>query len=502
MTRPGTFRINLSLVIIVVGLTAISALHYLTPISLFSLHNVYRSLYYLPIIYAAFVFGLPGGVVTALTAGVLYAPHVMLYVGALPTEATNDLLEIMVFAVVGSAVGWVSDAERGQQRRLEATAQELSASNAELEERAQAYRAMQEYTANVLDSLSCGVVTLDPEGRVSTCNLTATRMLGRSPAGLLPAEALGREIGSRLAEGEMPAYFQAELAGRPVGVHAARLRAQDGRLFGTVVVLDDLTEVKGLEEQVRRAEALAAVGRLAGGLAHEIRNPLGIVRASAQMLFDEVADPGVKECTQVIRQEVDRVNDLIQQLLDFSCPRPVVKSPLEVSKVVEGVVSLVQAYATQQGVAIETRLEPALPPVNGDEERLRQSLVNLLLNAVQAMPKGGRVLVEASHRKGDARAPYPCAVEIAVADQGHGIPREDLPRVFEPFFSTKAHGTGLGLAIALQVAHEHGGDILVESQVGKGSTFHVIIPCEGTVAADTPALPPEDINVDRAVQGQ
>lgn len=473
----GAMQRHRDLWLVGVALALITLLHYFTPLSYFFLHNLYRRLYYLPIIYAAVRWGLRGGLLTALVAGLLYAPHVMLYLGRLPVEATNDLLELLLFALVGALTGVLADAERRERARYQAASHELQVSYRELEARAAALEAMRLYIANVLDSLSSGVVTVDREGIVTTTNPMARRILGDCVGQPFDAH-LNAEIAARLGEGILPRYFQTTQGQSPLGVHLAALTSQDGTTLGQVIVLDDLTEVRRLEEQVRRADRLAALGRLAGGLAHEIRNPLGIVRAAAQMLASEAKAPELQEYTTVIRQEVDRVEKLIQELLDYARPRHLALQPLALGPLVADVAARLQSYAAPRQATIATDIAPDLPLVQGDAERLRQCLVNLIMNAVQAMPRGGSVAIrcQPSAPASSAGDAAPAAVTIAISDQGEGIAPDDLGRIFEPFFSTKAQGAGLGLAVVQQIVQEHGGEIGVTSIVGQGSTFTTRLP--------------------------
>ncbi len=454
--------------LIALALAITTYLHYSTNLTLMALHNVYRSLYYLPIIYAALRFGLWGGLLTALAASLLYAPHVMLYLGALPAQATNDLMEILLFDTAGVLTGLLADAERRQRRRYQAAATQLRASYHQLEERTAAIEAMQTYIANVLASLSCGVVTLDRRGRVTTSNPVAHALLGGDPIGRPLPGPLGAAIERRLSGGEGERYFQLPLGGRPVGVHLSPLQTGDGKTLGTVVVLDDLTEVKSLEEQVRRAERLSALGTLAGGLAHEIRNPLGIIGASAQMLQDELADAQTREYATVIRAESERIERLVQQLLNYARSEEAERQPLELSSLVGEVAALMEPYATQSGVNIAVESEGEPVRVDGNREKLRQGLINLTLNAIQSMPGGGRLRLTVARREGAA-----C---IEVCDQGEGIPPAARPHIFDPFFSTRDGGTGLGLAIVQRIVADHGGRIEVDSAVGCGTTFRLWLP--------------------------
>lgn len=221
--------------------------------------------------------------------------------------------------------------------------------------------------------------------------------------------------------------------------------------------------------QVQRGERLAALGRLASGLAHEIRNPLGIMRAAAQMLHRDLAhDARRAEYTAVIQAEVDRVDHLIEQLLAFARPRATQRTAVDVAALLERTLVLTHAYAEQHGVALYGDSAPDLPPVVADGELLLQALVNLVLNGVQATDAGGTVTIS-----GGAERSSVC---IAVRDTGRGIAPADLPHIFDPFFTTRAGGTGLGLSIVQQIATEHGGTVDVQNAPGAGALVMLRFP--------------------------
>jgi signal transduction histidine kinase len=268
-------------------------------------------------------------------------------------------------------------------------------------------------------------------------------------------------------------YRQIVVAQRHLGLHGSPLLGVQGEPAGTVLVLDDLTEVRALEEQMQRAQRLAALGRLAGGLAHEIRNPLGITRAAAQMLQRELAEHvSLGEYTEVIQTEIDRVDRLLDQLLAYARPVTLQRGPVDIPALIERTLTLTRAYATQHGVTLTSCAAGELPPVEGDAEMLHQALVNLLLNGIHASEPQGQVSVEAASE----REQVGNSMVLTVRDTGHGIAPDDIPHIFDPFFSTKVDGTGLGLSIVQQIVHEHGGTIQAHSQLGKGSRFVLRLP--------------------------
>ena len=261
-------------------LAVTTLLHYLTDIHFIPYHSIYRSLYYIPIAVAAVRFGRRGGVLTALTASVLYVPHIILSWGIMRADGVNDLLECAIFLFVGAFAGSLADAERRQRRRAQEAAQQLVAANTALQIQAAVAERMRASLASILESIDSGVLTLDVHGQVMTSNRAAQALLNGACTSDAP---LPLSIRDYLADGAH-GYRQVVVQGRQLGLHGSPLVGAQGETIGTVLVLDDLSELRALEEQVQRAQRLASLGRLAGGLAHEILNPLGITRAAAQML--------------------------------------------------------------------------------------------------------------------------------------------------------------------------------------------------------------------------
>lgn len=459
--------------VVVAGLAITTWLHYTTSPLLFDLHTVYRYLYFLPVVYAALRFGLWGGLLSGLAASLLFAPHIWFKFGHFPEESLNDLFVAVILTFVGLLTGALTDAERSQRRKQEAASAQLAHSLAQLEQRTAALEEMQRYISSVLASLSCGVITVDAAGRITTDNPMARTLLGSNLVGYPLPAALLDQSGSRF-----DGYHQLRLAGRPVGVHARPLTSGDGRQMGTVLVLDDLTEVKALEEQVQRAERLSALGTLAGGVAHEVRNPVGIIRASAQLMSSLPAvasDDDSQEYLHVITQEADRVDRLIEDLLGYARAGELSLAPVAVEELVRNTAARLASLAEQAGIGLAVQVEPELPQVAGDAGKLEQALLNLGLNAIAAIqaayppPEGGGRL--AFHV-----AQAPGGLSCVVSDNGQGMPDEVRAHIFDPFFTTRDDGTGLGLAIVQRIVADHGGAIEVASEPGQGATFTLWLP--------------------------
>jgi two-component system nitrogen regulation sensor histidine kinase GlnL len=349
----------------------------------------------------------------------------------------------------------------------------------------------------VLAGLPDAVIAVDAELRVFFWNTAAEELTGRSARraeGRMLKEvfagdaAIVRRLAETLATGESRSAADStiERVDRrelPVSLVTAALFAKDGTVAGAVAVLRDLSRIRQLEAEVRRGETLAAAGRMAVGLAHEIRNPLGAIRGAVQLLARELgSESPLQEYTSVLLTEVDRVNRIIEMLLDLARPVPVRPVPLNLHQLLERVALLTEETARTRQISIIRRYDPSLPPVLGDEDRLVQVFHNLVRNAMEAMGDGGkvtlatRVSLNPLFGKMDLGSGPRSMVEAQVIDEGSGIPSEARARVFDPFFTTKAHGLGLGLAICHQILEQHRGAIDIQSEEGRGTTVTCFLP--------------------------
>jgi two-component system, NtrC family, sensor histidine kinase HydH len=224
------------------------------------------------------------------------------------------------------------------------------------------------------------------------------------------------------------------------------------------------------EEAFRRSERLAALGQMTAGLAHELRNPLGTIRASAEMLTKKVAqgDAVASELAGFISSEVDRTNSLVTRFLDFARPLKLRRAPTNLNEVIDRALAELERRQPPIQVTMYRNYSPEIPPFLFDRELMQLVLFNLVLNAAQATPPGGAVTVKTRLLGED--------VEIAVIDRGEGIERKHFESIFNPFFTTKPDGVGLGLAIVSKIVDEHGGKIVIESEPSKGSVFRVFLP--------------------------
>jgi two-component system nitrogen regulation sensor histidine kinase GlnL len=343
----------------------------------------------------------------------------------------------------------------------------------------------------ILSSVEEGVITLDRSGKVSFFNeaaeiltdLAASRALSLSFLRIFRKEPwLVELIKKSFPPKQESARGEGDLVSRwgkrvPVGVTVSPLLEPDGKCLGSILLVRNLTQHKELEEDLKRADRLAMVGTLAAGLAHEIRNPLGGIKGAAQLLRRSLdQDSSLIEYTDIMNREVDRVNLLIEQLLDLSRPAKLEIVPVNIHQVLEDVLSL--ELKTHAGPTVVKKLfDPSLPPIRGDRNRLTQVFLNLVKNGYQAMNGSGTLTITTRldtdrHVRGRGAEPSRF-IWVEIADQGVGIKDEDLLHIFSPFFTTKNSGTGLGLAVCYWIIKEHGGIIRVESIEGKGSTFKV-----------------------------
>ncbi|HZD79652.1 MAG TPA: ATP-binding protein, partial [Actinomycetota bacterium] len=225
------------------------------------------------------------------------------------------------------------------------------------------------------------------------------------------------------------------------------------------------------QRDIERAQQLATVGELASGVAHEIKNPLVGIANGLDLVMRRVgADPGLSPIADEMSRQLERIQGAIRDLLAYARPSDPTRAPTEVNRVAKRAATLVGPAAERRGVHVRTELNPAVSEIPADEELIRQALVNLLMNAVQASPPTKEVGVRT------VTAPEGAAIEVW--DRGRGITPRDLEHIFKPFYTTRHSGTGLGLSITREIVERHGGRLEVESEVGKGSTFRIILPRE------------------------
>lgn len=350
------------IIVLVLSIAGITLLHYTTGTHQHFYHDIYQRLYYLPIIFSAFWFGLRGGLAASVVISVLYAFHIVFQLGAMPSTEIERFLEILLYNVVGGVTGYLAERERKLRVMHQEAAERLSES----------YRRLEEQTGRVLE----------------------------------------------------------------------------------------------IEEQLRRADRLSTLGELAAGMAHELRNPLSSIKGTAEILQGDYK-PGDRkyEFIGIMVKEVERLNRVVEEFLRFARPLPLQPTDVDLGEEISSVTHLLKGQAANIAMDI---IPFSIPKIKADREKLVQVFLNIVLNAIQAMPNGGRLTITASVSNG--------FVELSFRDTGPGIPEENRDRLFKPFFTTKSAGTGLGLAISNRIVEAHGGKITFESKVGMGTTFRVRLP--------------------------
>jgi two-component system NtrC family sensor kinase len=241
-------------------------------------------------------------------------------------------------------------------------------------------------------------------------------------------------------------------------------------------VKERTAELKKIHGQLFRSEKLASIGKLAAGVAHEINNPLTGVLTNASLLLEDLPDGDPKkEDVNVIVSETIRCREIVKRLLDFARQTKPQKKLTNINSLVDNIVLLVRNQTTFRNINIERKLEDSIPEIMADSDQIQQVIINFILNASDAMPNGGSLVIQS--RVMDNKE----YVELKFTDSGHGIPEENKNRIFDPFFTTKETGTGLGLSISYGIIEQHGGLIHVESELGKGTTFIVQLPIKAMV---------------------
>jgi two-component system sensor histidine kinase PilS (NtrC family) len=329
---------------------------------------------------------------------------------------------------------------------------------------------LQAFTSHIIDSLGAGLITTDLDGRVYLFNPAAKELTGRSAE-----EAVGsriEDIFTGLPSEPEDGHFELLITrgGRESWLHfsVTRLGGGPGALEGRVWVFDDVTGIRNMERDLRQQERMAAIGVMAAGIAHEIRNPLASIRGSFEMLSSELdLGPEQAQLAGIIGREAERLNQTINDFLMFARPSEPRKKPVYLEKLLAETLRLMRNSTTlRDDQIIEADLDPASAEV--DENMMRQVFYNLLSNGLKAMPGGGslRVILRSTQNR----------VQIAFRDSGIGMTQAQVDSLYVPFNSSFRTGTGLGLPIVYQIVSSHGGTIQVETEEGQGSTFTVELP--------------------------
>ncbi|MFZ5898351.1 MAG: MASE3 domain-containing protein [Bacillota bacterium] len=342
---------------------------------------------------------------------------------------------------------------------------------------------LQRLHSTVLDLSMGAIVVVNRNGFIAAVNREAERLFGLERQNLLGKDyhtvfrenlQLKTEVGlsAAMKTGRRSDFTEVQGAKSKYYLIATdALRDQRGDIVGAVANVVDISPWKAREQMTQQRVKLALVGQMAAGITHEVKNPLTAIHGFSQLLMERYKnDATLYQQLKIIKEEAEKAFQLITDFLQFARPKEPVIESLNIAEVLHSVVNVIEAEAFLQNVRVELFIEPEMDPVNADRSQIKQVLFNLAQNAIQAMPHGGKLTFKA-RRQGAGQ------VCIAVADTGQGIHPEDLAKLGTPFFSTKEQGTGLGLSICYSIIHSHGGQLTVDSTVGQGTEFRIILPC-------------------------
>ena len=339
------------------------------------------------------------------------------------------------------------------------------------------------FADEVVSHLPVGLIATDQSGRITFFNTAAEKITGvkktvalnKKPETILPDGLCGvqekLDQGQTISEQEIECDFSGARKAA-VSVSATHITNDSGEFVGQALILRDLSEIRRLQDQIHRQEKLAAVGGLAAGVAHEVRNPLSSIKALATFFAGQFADGSeAQEAAWVMVQEVDRLNRVITELLDFARPSDLKRESSDMGLLLSRSIKLIQQDTTNKNIDIELHMDTDICHAWIDSDRLAQCLLNLYINAIQAMEHGGTLTVQCKADGADS-------LNIIVQDSGSGISPDQLNKIFDPYFTTKKRGTGLGLAIVYKIIEAHQGQIAVHSTIDQGTSFTITIPCQ------------------------
>jgi two-component system, NtrC family, sensor histidine kinase PilS len=462
--------------------------------------SYFSSLYTLPIIAASTIQSRRGGMMVAVLSSLLYSGLVLAqyYGGFLPGVLDYTLLppfrmavftvglNVFGFLAVALLSGYLAESARRADERLAATSSQLAD--------------LQAFSQHIIDSLMSGLATTDMDGRVLTFNraaeaitgVTAAEATGRSIVDVLQMpDALAEMFGPREGRPRLP---RVEIAFTRMGYGTIELGLSTALLYtprgetGFLFTFQDVTESRKVDREARVQQRLAAVGEMAAGIAHEIRNPLASMSGSIQILRQEL--PLTEEQSQlmdIVLRESDRLNETIRSFLSYARPQRLSTSRMDVRQIATDTATLLQNNAElMDGHQIDVSVPPDPVWYVADPNQIRQVVWNLATNGLRAMPNGGRLRLSVSRREHDENVPGEMIVRVE--DQGVGIAPEELDGIFQPFRGAFERGTGLGLAIVHRIVSDYGGEVHVTSARGEGTSVEVTLPLTTPETNDAPAM--------------
>jgi len=446
-------------------IVAVTALHYFTIANEGEIHDFYRRLYYIPIILAAFKYHFKGGLITSLVVSTLYSPHIFIFKKLENIGLANQLLEIVLFIFIGSLTGYLVE--------------QLYQKNLMLTEQLEKIRKVEKLNDRILDSMQNALVSIDIKHNITLVNkvaretlfvdsISSSNFMKRINPEIIEVlkgktKSIKKKVAYRINESNL--LFQILIT----SIHG------NSEIEGALIIIEDITERTKFEEEFLKSEKLSAVGLMASSLAHEIRNPLGIIKTIIQtILSKKTVSTDDMDGLEIIDSEINRTNKVISELLNYSKPMKGLKTIEFIGEVVLETERFIKRYANEKNIDVICEIEMDVP-VCIIKDRFKQALINIILNSIQAMPDGGIVRIKVLIKDNE--------VELSIIDNGIGISQENIKQVFTPFYTTKVSGTGLGLSMTLKIIEEHDGhiEIISEQNIGTNITIRMPIYTAGEV---------------------
>jgi len=347
------------------------------------------------------------------------------------------------------------------------------------------------FTESIIQSIGSGIIITEMNDTITYINKAGERILGYGkeellgmPFGIFSLKEKQSAIPSFLnnpddmdtrKEGWMKKKDHTEF---PVGFTINNHLSVRGERIGKIVVFRDLTNVYKIQEEILRMDRLVSLGKLASGIAHELRNPLAGIKTTAQALGEEMSgDDSRREYLHRITKEIDRLNDLLKTFFSFAKPQNLNLAHCHIKDIINEIIPFLIKEIADKGIRFTETYHPQLPKIKVDKTQMHQVFLNLFLNAIQAMPNGGELKIEASPIISDPlKGSKQNFIRVIISDTGRGIPSQIVHKIFDPFFTTKPKGIGLGLSITYQIIKKHGGTIKVDSEWERGTSFIINLP--------------------------
>lgn len=453
--------------------------------------SIFSFLYFFSIISGSILLNRKGGFVVAALSSLSYGTLVDLeFYRIMPNitahisyEVTDVFYTLYVNVIAFFTVAFLSGS----------LAEKITAAEKELDARTKDFIKLEDINKNIVDNISSGILTLDHEGKINSFNKAAEDHTGYSTKEVTNSKVSDLfpnfSFTSRGSRGEL-IFEKKDGTVLIFGFSSSPLNDEKGKEIGHIVIFQDLTRLKEMEDELRRADRLKALGGLAAGMAHEIRNPLASISGSIQVLRDDLElSCDDKHLMDIILRETERLNALVTDFLVFAKPATK-KEKICLEEIIEETLKLVETQSEMQGVSICRKFHDRTI-IYADPKQIKQVFLNFFLNALEAMVNGGELSISINNDSTDynqKREEVACEIMkevssnektyavVTISDTGIGIDEGDIDKIFDPFFTTRDQGTGLGLAVVYRIIESHGGFIDVKSAEGKGTTFLIFLP--------------------------